>query len=89
MSRFVRLRQGWPRLHRLSWGLSGLAVAVALAYGLLVNDDGRGFDPQAPPPRRGGLGLRGVQARTGYLGGQVRVRSQPGHGTTITVELPV
>ena len=36
LSRFVRLRQGWPRLHRLSWGLSGLAVAAALAYGLLV-----------------------------------------------------
>ncbi|MEJ7664995.1 MAG: ATP-binding protein [Hymenobacter sp.] len=45
---------------------------------LSVNDDGRGFDPQAAPPRRGGLGLRGVQARTGYLGGWVRVRSQPG-----------
>ncbi len=56
---------------------------------LTVEDDGRGFDPLAPPPPRGGLGLRGVQARTGYLRGQVRVRSQPGQGTSITVELPV
>ncbi len=56
---------------------------------LTVEDDGRGFDPRAPLPPRGGLGLRGVQARTGYLRGQVQVRSQPGQGTSITVELPV
>lgn len=55
---------------------------------LRVADDGRGFNPQAPPPRRGGLGLRGVQARAGYLRGQVTVNSEPGRGTTITVELP-
>lgn len=56
---------------------------------LTVEDDGRGFDPQAPPPRRGGLGLRGVQARAGYLRGQVLVSSRPGQGTVVTVELPV
>lgn len=56
---------------------------------LTVEDDGRGFDPLVPPPPRGGLGLRGVQARTGYLRGQVQVRSHPGQGTSITVELPV
>ena len=55
---------------------------------LRVADDGRGFDPQAAP-RRGSLGLRGVQARAGYLRGQTQVRSQPGHGTTVTVVLPV
>lgn len=56
---------------------------------LTVEDDGRGFDPLVPPPPRGGLGLRGVQARTGYLRGQVQVRSHPGQGTSITVELPI
>lgn len=56
---------------------------------LIVTDDGQGFDQQAPPPARGGLGLRGVRVRTGYLGGTVLVRSQPGHGTTISIELPV
>lgn len=56
---------------------------------LTVQDDGRGFDPHGPPPRRGGLGLRGVQARAGYLRGQVLVRSRPGHGTVVTVELPI
>ena len=56
---------------------------------LRVADDGRGFDPLAAPPRMGGLGLRGAQARANYLGGQLQVRSQLGQGTTITVELPV
>jgi len=41
LSRFMRLRQGWPRLHRLSWGLSGLAAVAALAYGLLAGPAGR------------------------------------------------
>ena len=58
---------------------------------LCVEDDGLGFDPDALPARQGGggLGLRGVHARTGYLRGQVLVRSRPGQGTSITVELPV
>lgn len=56
---------------------------------LLVADDGRGFDPAGPPPRTGGLGLRGVRARASYLRGQVQVVSQPGQGTRIEVELPV
>ena len=56
---------------------------------LTVEDDGRGFDPLAPLPPSGGLGLRGVQARAGYPRGQVQVRSQPSQGTSITVELPI
>jgi signal transduction histidine kinase len=56
---------------------------------LSVEDDGHGFDPQAPPPHRGGLGLRGVQARAGYLRGTVLVSSRPGQGTVVTVELPI
>ena len=58
---------------------------------IVVADDGRGFTaaPHAPYPVRGGLGLRGVQARAAYLRGRVQVVSQVGHGTTITVELPL
>ena len=60
---------------------------------LRVEDDGQGFDPTQVPASattgRGGLGLRGVQARAGYLRGQVQVSSRPGHGTRVSVELPV
>jgi signal transduction histidine kinase len=59
------------------------------ALHLLVADDGQGFDPHGPPPRSGGLGLRGVRARASYLRGQVQVVSQPGQGTRVEVELPV
>jgi signal transduction histidine kinase len=59
------------------------------ALHLLVADDGRGFEPHGPPPRSGGLGLRGVRARAGYLRGQVQVVSQPGQGTRVEVELPL
>ena len=56
---------------------------------LLVADDGRGFDPHEAAPRQGGLGLRGVRARAGYLRGQVLVSTQLGQGTSIAVEIPV
>ena len=56
---------------------------------LLVADDGQGFDPQAPPLAPGGLGLRGIRARVGYLRGTIRVDSQRGRGSIITIELPV
>jgi len=56
---------------------------------LVVADNGQGFDPQAVPARHGGLGLRGVRARAGYLRGQVLVHTQPSQGATITVEIPV
>jgi signal transduction histidine kinase len=59
------------------------------ALHLLVADDGRGFDPHGSPPRSGGLGLRGVRARAGYLRGQMQVVSQPGQGTRVEVELPL
>ncbi|MGI4884755.1 MAG: sensor histidine kinase [Janthinobacterium lividum] len=60
---------------------TGLCITVA--------DDGRGFDPHGLALHRGGLGLRGVQARASYLRGRVLISSQPGQGTVVTVELPV
>ena len=56
---------------------------------LRVEDDGRGFDPSRPLPARGGMGLRSVQARAAYLRGHVRVSTQLGKGTAITVKLPL
>jgi signal transduction histidine kinase len=45
MALFVRLRQCWPRLNRLSWWLSGLATAYALAYSVLAGQVLRAGDP--------------------------------------------
>ena len=52
---------------------------------LEVRDDGRGFDPAAA---RSGFGLDGVQARAAEVGGSVRLRSEPGAGTTLRLEVP-
>jgi signal transduction histidine kinase len=52
---------------------------------LSVEDDGRGFDPV----RVRGLGLVGMAERVTHLGGVFAVRSQPGSGTKVAVELPL
>ncbi|MER5789567.1 sensor histidine kinase [Streptomyces sp. NPDC001980] len=52
---------------------------------LAVTDDGQGFDPAAV---RAGYGLLGIRTRAAGLGGTSTVRSAPGQGTTVRVELP-
>jgi signal transduction histidine kinase len=51
-----------------------------------VTDDGVGFDQSGAGTS--GLGLVGIRDRVARLGGSVCVRSSPGKGTTLTVELP-
>lgn len=51
---------------------------------LMVEDNGVGFDTTA---RREGMGTRNIEARVRVMNGIVRFDSQPGHGTTVTVEV--
>ena len=51
-----------------------------------IVDDGAGFD-QATTGR--GLGLVGMRERVMGLGGTLAISSSPGHGTTITFDLPL
>jgi len=51
-----------------------------------VTDDGAGFDPASSGY---GTGLQGMADRLAALGGDLRVRSGPGQGTTVTGQLPV
>ncbi|MFC1999100.1 sensor histidine kinase, partial [Chloroflexota bacterium] len=56
-----------------------------------ISDDGGGFDlPESVDdlPRSGKLGLAGIHERVLLLGGDLKVQSAPGVGTTITVEIP-
>ncbi len=52
---------------------------------LLIQDDGQGFG--APDQR--GLGLLGMEERVTRLAGSFRVDSKPGHGTLLSIELPL
>jgi signal transduction histidine kinase len=51
-----------------------------------VEDDGSGFDPEGAQARRH-LGLISMRERAEAIGGALRVRSQPGAGTTVELEV--
>lgn len=56
-----------------------------------IEDDGRGFDLSAVSDRvtsAGGLGLRQMRERVESRGGQFRVESSPGQGTTVYASVP-
>ncbi len=59
---------------------------------LEIEDDGVGFDPQAVDAsyeNRGSLGLINLRERAELLSGYLRIDSQPGRGTRISVVIPL
>jgi len=54
---------------------------------LVVQDDGRGFDPG--DARDGSVGLVGMQERMALLGGRLTIESTEGAGTMLTAEVPL
>ncbi len=54
----------------------------------IVEDDGRGFDP-VRATTDGHLGLYGIEERVTLLGGRLTIESEPGHGSSIFVEVPL
>jgi signal transduction histidine kinase/ligand-binding sensor domain-containing protein len=54
-----------------------------------VEDDGSGFDPTTLAAAGSGLGLTGIAERARILGGRSTVRSSPGQGTCVIVQIPV
>lgn len=57
---------------------------TAEAIHLEIKDNGQGFSPA----REKGLGILGMQERVKHLGGRFDVRSSPGQGAVIEVDLP-
>ena len=55
---------------------------------LRVTDNGHGFDPTGTC-HPGGLGLTSMRERAGRLKGTLTVTSEPGQGTTVSVEAPL
>lgn len=53
-----------------------------------ISDNGCGFDPtQTQSSKSGGFGLLSMSERIRLLGGEMRLESEPGHGTTIELDL--
>jgi signal transduction histidine kinase len=73
-------------------GASRVTVSLGSENGsvrLRINDDGIGFDPVAASRLlgEGHFGLAGMRERVEMVGGQLRIDSAPGQGTTIDVEM--
>ena len=65
----------------------GVMLRRAAGAGLLeIDDDGVGFEPSSV---RRGQGLANLEDRAAAMGGKGSVTSNPGHGTTVQVELPL
>ncbi len=54
---------------------------------LTIHDNGRGFSPLAAAAKPSGFGLAGMAERVRMLGGEWRIDSQQGQGTTVTIRL--
>jgi len=59
---------------------------------LSIRDDGRGFDAKAALNSHSAevcLGLRSMEERVSFLGGQMDIRSEIGKGTEVSVNIPI
>jgi signal transduction histidine kinase/ligand-binding sensor domain-containing protein len=56
---------------------------------MTVSDNGNGFIADSHFGGKVGLGLTGMSERAHLLGGELKVRSTPGHGTVVVVDIPL
>ena len=54
---------------------------------LNISDDGKGL-PNEDQRKRGSFGLIGMRERVTMLGGEIRIHSEPGAGTSIEIVIP-
>lgn len=72
-------------------GASNLSVLLRVTGGrcrAIIEDDGRGFDPEAHRRAGRSVGIHGMVERAELLGGRVDIESGP-EGTTVFVEVPL
>jgi len=72
-------------------GADNFRLAIIKSYPKIIfraEDDGIGFDTQIIGTNKRNLGLLGMRERTSLLGGTFKLRSQPGEGTRIRIEIP-
>jgi signal transduction histidine kinase/ligand-binding sensor domain-containing protein len=75
--------------HSKATTITILVQSNAAGVSLVVSDDGVGFLSTRPngDGKMGGFGLTGICERARLLGGKASIRSAPGQGTTVTIEI--
>ena len=56
---------------------------------LLVADEGKGFELKNEDPKGTGLGIYGMNERAELVNGILHIRSEPGKGTVVQLDIPV
>ena len=72
-------------------GSDNFRLSIIKSYPKIIfraADNGVGFDTQIIGADKRNLGLLGMRERTSLLGGTFRLRSKPGEGTQIRIEIP-
>jgi signal transduction histidine kinase len=72
-------------------GSDNFRLSIIKSYPKIIfraADDVIGFDPQIFGTDKRNLGLLGMRERTSLLGGTFQLRSKPGEGTRIRIEIP-
>jgi signal transduction histidine kinase len=73
--------------HAEARSVSILLVRREGSVTVVIEDDGRGFDPART--REDGLGLLGMSERVELHDGRLKIEAAPGLGTTLVVEMPL
>lgn len=76
------IRHGHANEIRVAGGLDGDMLRFS------VCDDGTGFDPERRPGvLEGHFGLKGIEERVSFFNGEMKIKSSPGQGTRVAVNL--
>ena len=55
---------------------------------LTIEDNGSGFD-MTDKQKFSGMGLKNLQNRVNFIKGKIEIDSHPGHGTLVSVYIPI
>jgi len=84
--RLVQEMVGNALKHAQASELSIQLTRSEASLNVMVEDNGSGFDPATA---REGMGMGNLRDRAAEFGGSVHVDSQPGRGTSISVDIPL
>ena len=70
---------------------SHASVIISHRHGMIrviIEDNGIGFDPNIVHTQNKSLGLQGIRERASLFDGSLTIESEPGHGSSLFVEIP-